>query len=97
MPLGRTTRMIQSLPADGAVIVVADDRVRIDVLRSLLELRGPDFDRLCDVVVSDHDSLQALGREKRAVVFDHTFWRMAPSEVKDLARALFPAPERPSA
>jgi len=86
---GRTTAMIRALPDAGAIIVVPSKTSVQPISDMILELRGPDFDKRCDVVaVTDHDTAQQLLGAKRWIAFDHTFRVMTPRALADEVYAL---------
>lgn len=87
--LGRTTAMINALPDDGAIVVVPRETVCREVSRMIFDLRGPDFEQLCKVIVvrERHDTDRLHGA-RLPIVFDHTFDTFARAEVREYVRAL---------
>lgn len=95
MALGRTTAMINALPDDGAIIVVPSESVWREVSRMIFELRGPDFEGLCRVViVRDRGDLYKLEGARQRIFFDHTFDVFVHRDVADRVRAFARATDR---
>ena len=79
---GKTTVMINSLPAAGAVIIVPSVHVGHVVSQAALELRGPEFDKRCRCVpIEKSEDLRDLDGCNTMIAWDHTFREMSSSEL----------------
>ncbi|AMX93650.1 MULTISPECIES: hypothetical protein [Mesorhizobium] len=85
--MGRTTALVMSLPAAGALIIVPTKDIGIVVERTILELRGPDVDSRCKTLAVCQPSDLNLIAVGLPVFFDHTFDDMTPRELRDAAHA----------
>lgn len=87
MTQGRTTALVKSLPAAGALIIVSTRDIGLVVERAILEHRGPDVDSRCKALAvtgpEDLDGIEA----GLPVFFDHTFDDMTSKELRDEAHA----------
>lgn len=85
---GRTTEMIALLPDAGAFIVVPNRDVYLEVSRMLLEQRGPEFDKLCKVVMIRYATdVEQLTGARQPIVFDHTFDTFVQHSIVEYVRA----------
>lgn len=84
----RTTRMIMALPDAGAMLLAPDHHIALELLRMLLELRGPEFDAKCTVlVVRTKDDLRHFSNKPpRRLAYDHTFSAFADPDLFDFVR-----------
>lgn len=90
---GRTSAMIERLPAEGAIIIVPRERIAKTLAKMIYETRGPDLEALCRVVtIQTPDDLELLHGLKGQVRFDHTFRDMSSdalwAETRDLVNGI---------
>lgn len=72
---GRTTRMVEQIPADGALIIV-HTRAMFDHVRHLIEVtHGTNMLGKCNIAIinSGYDMARLRGQTRKILV-DHAFW-----------------------
>ncbi|TIX28900.1 hypothetical protein [Mesorhizobium sp.] len=85
--MGRTSALVKSLPAAGALIIVPTRDIGIVVERIILELRGPLVDARCKTLtVTQPEDLTGI-EAGLPVFFDHTFDEMTSKELREEAHA----------
>ncbi|MER9768895.1 hypothetical protein NKJ09_22845 [Mesorhizobium sp. M0189] len=85
--MGRTTAMVKSLPAAGALIIVPTRDIGLTVERTILELRGPDVDSRCKTAAVSEVADIELITPGLPVFFDHTYDDMTPRALREQAHA----------
>ncbi|TJW14435.1 MAG: hypothetical protein E5W82_10695 [Mesorhizobium sp.] len=85
--IGRTTALVKSLPAAGALIIVPSRDIGLVIERTILELRGPDVDSRCKTLTICQPGDLDLIAAGLPVFFDHTFDDMTPRELREEAHA----------
>lgn len=83
---GRTKRMIEALPEDGAVVIVHNRPMTDYVRHMIIDVRGLEVAASCKVIcITNHNDVWNLKGDKRPIHVDHTFWDLASSEAINAA------------
>lgn len=72
---GKTYRMVQALPENGAIIIVPSYPIRDYILNMLRDVRGSEIANRCRIIViRNHMDIWQLDGLNKPVVFDHSFF-----------------------